>query len=180
MTGAGQACDDEIARFYIAHQQPLLRFLVRGCQCPPHEAEDIIQVTIMVIRERHWAKIRAYQKPVTWWYMLARQEFLRRRRRWAREQFADDLPEPLRDPADPHDHFALLDSLKIVSDLIRELPEMQRQVMWLRTIQDLSEAETARILGVTAGTAKRHLHHARKNLAVKLCGETGLGGDGSA
>lgn len=43
---------------------------------------------------------------------------------------------------------------------LRSLPKQQRSVVVLRYLADLSEAETARALGIAPGTVKAHLHRA--------------------
>ncbi len=41
-------------------------------------------------------------------------------------------------------------------------------VRWLRLIADFSEAETAEILGISTGSVKTHLHHARERMQELL------------
>ena len=50
---------------------------------------------------------------------------------------------------------------QIVRDSIEELPEIYRNVMLLRDIEDMSTEETAKVLGITDGTVKTRLHRAR-------------------
>jgi RNA polymerase sigma-70 factor (ECF subfamily) len=49
-----------------------------------------------------------------------------------------------------------------------ELPPRQRAVAGLRLLIGLSEAETAETLGISIGTAKFHLHAARKRLQAEI------------
>jgi RNA polymerase sigma factor (sigma-70 family) len=51
---------------------------------------------------------------------------------------------------------------------IRRLPPRQRAVVVLRYYEDLSEAETARVLGMAVGTVKSHCHAACARLAEIL------------
>lgn len=55
--------------------------------------------------------------------------------------------------------------------LLAVLPEGQRDVVVLRVQQDLSEAETAEVLGIPRGTVKSRLHQALKRLAALVRGE---------
>jgi RNA polymerase sigma factor (sigma-70 family) len=51
---------------------------------------------------------------------------------------------------------------------ITELPTRQRQVVVCRYYLDLSERDTARTLGVSAGTVKTSASRAMKTLAQRL------------
>jgi RNA polymerase sigma-70 factor (ECF subfamily) len=58
-------------------------------------------------------------------------------------------------------------------DLVRafaELPEEQRSVLFLVSVEDLSYAETARVLGVPIGTVMSRLSRGRERLR-QLMGE---------
>lgn len=68
------------------------------------------------------------------------------RRRWNGEQPSDDLPET-----------AASESAEDRTDLwraLQRLPRRQRAVVVLRYYEDLTEAETARVLGCSTGTVK--------------------------
>ena len=53
-----------------------------------------------------------------------------------------------------------------LADAVRELPPQQRAVVVLRYFHDLTEADTARILGLTVGTVKSH--HSRALAALRI------------
>ena len=52
--------------------------------------------------------------------------------------------------------------------LMRRLPRRQRQVVALRHLVDLPEDEVARVLGISAGAVKQHLHRGLANLRDAL------------
>lgn len=56
---------------------------------------------------------------------------------------------------------------RLWSVLVR-LPARQRAVLALRFYEDLSEAETAAILGCAKGTVKAHTHQALKRMRLAL------------
>jgi RNA polymerase sigma factor (sigma-70 family) len=86
--------------------------------------------------------------------VLARESVTRwRRRRW-RERSVGEVPElPARES--PSDRTALRDALA-------QLSPRQRAVLVLRYYEDLTEAATAEVLGISVGTVKSH---AREGLA---------------
>jgi RNA polymerase sigma factor (sigma-70 family) len=52
---------------------------------------------------------------------------------------------------------ALVERFELV-DALRRLPKRQREVVVLRYVADLPEAEVARVLSCSTGTVKRHAH----------------------
>jgi RNA polymerase sigma-70 factor (ECF subfamily) len=55
-----------------------------------------------------------------------------------------------------------LDTVIDVRDTLGKLPPQQRAVLFLRNLEDLSEQETAEVLGVPDGTVKSRLHRAQQ------------------
>jgi RNA polymerase sigma-70 factor (sigma-E family) len=51
---------------------------------------------------------------------------------------------------------------------LRRLPQRQREAVVLRFYVDLSEAETASVMGVSVGSVKTHLHRAIRALSSRL------------
>lgn len=83
-------------------------------------------------------------------------------RKLRRERLTDQLPQSSYD--DPEHDGALLDAL-------RRLPPRQRAVIALRYYEDLTEAQTAAILGCSVGTVKSQASQAMSRLR-SLLGET--------
>ena len=73
-----------------------------------------------------------------------------RRRRWRGELSVAAVPER----ADPRDAFAGVDLRPSVQAALRGLPPRQRAVIVLRFFDDLTEAQTADVLGCSVGTVK--------------------------
>ncbi len=70
-------------------------------------------------------------------------------------------PAEAPDARRPDDHARVLAAL-------RSLPDRQREVLALRYYLDLSEAEIAATLGVSAGSVKTHAHRGLATLAERL------------
>ncbi|MER7248584.1 SigE family RNA polymerase sigma factor [Kribbella sp. NPDC000426] len=150
--------DDSTASFdafVAARSQSLLRtayLLTRDHAL----AEDLVQ-TALAKAWFHWARIRAdnpepYVRRIlvttysSWW-----------RRRWNGEIPTEELPES---PA------PLGEDQLDLWDAIGRLPRRQRAVVVLRFYEDLSEAETARMMGSTVGTVKSQTAKALAKLRV--------------
>lgn len=164
------ADDEEIARFYAEQRARVRGFLIGGCGCSPADADDIIQDTIMVIRARNWPKVRTLDKPAAaaYWFRTAERRYRKVCRRQAGRVIDGDPSEHLMGVAHPGDQFAAADQREALEAAVRELPQRQRQVLWLRLVVGFSEAETAGILGISTGSVKTHLNHARKRMQELL------------
>lgn len=119
----------------------------------PSDAEDLLQ-TALAKTYVAWERIedhRALDGYVRRALLNTRTSQWRKRKV---DEFAcDELPEP--DPAhgvdDPAEQQALRDAMWRA---IMRLPARQRAMVVLRYYEDLSEAQTAEVLGVSVGTVK--------------------------
>lgn len=149
------------AEFVAARSGPLLRsaWLLTG---DVQRAEDLVQTALAKVWPR-WDKLARdsggspeayvrrvlYTTYVSWW-----------RRRWRDEISTEHLPEtPER--ADATEQIATRD---VVRQALALLPRGQRAVLVLRYFEDLSEAETAAVLGVSTGTVKSQTSRALARL----------------
>lgn len=126
-----------------------------------HRAEDLVQ-TALGKAWPHWRRVgetgsfEAYVRRVmyttyiSWW-----------RRRWNSELPTADLPEH---PGD--DSAARAGVRRDVSIALAALPRGQRAVIVLRYFEDLTEAQTADVLGCSVGTVKSQA--ARALTALRL------------
>jgi RNA polymerase sigma-70 factor (ECF subfamily) len=84
----------------------------------------------------------------------------RQERRRQRRSVAEDPPEP-----STNGHPVVWPELRL---LISELPDRERQTIFLRYYADLSQDEIAEVLGVRPGTVGATLNHARNKLRAAL------------
>ena len=147
---------DGFEEYVAARRSALLRtaYLLTGHR---EDAEDLVQVAL-VKAVPHWAKIADDPEPYVR-KVLARESISRwRRRRW-REVHTDAVPEsPVEGPG--ADRVALQAALA-------QLAPRQRAVIVLRYYEDLTEAETARVLGISVGTVKSQARDALARLRVE-------------
>jgi RNA polymerase sigma-70 factor (ECF subfamily) len=126
-------------------------------------AEDLVQ-TVLMKTYLAWSRVggieavEPYARKVmvntatSWW-----------RRKWRGERPTAAMPE--HSHADGAEQWL---ERETVWQLIRTLPTGQRAVLVLRFYEDLTEAETARLLGVSVGTVKRQTYRALDSLRKRL------------
>ena len=141
--------DTDFTTYLEARQARLLRtaYLLTGDQ---HQAEDLLQTSLAKLYLA-WDKVRdrgavdAYVRRI----MVNENNSLWRRAWKRREHPTDEVPEGA--PAlDTYDD-GRRDSLW---ELVQTLPPKARAVLVLRYYEELSEGETADVLGISVGTVK--------------------------
>ena len=155
MDASGDAIVD-FDEFVAARSTRLLRTAYLLTRDQPL-AEDLLQ-TALTKAWFSWSRIQGDPEPYvrkilvntysSWW-----------RRRWNGEQAHADLPETA-------DHDASPDSRTDLWTAMGRLPRRQRPVIVLRFVEDLSEAETARLLGISTGTVKSQTSKALAKLRI--------------
>ena len=148
--------DDEFERFFLANYDAVLRVLVLTTG-DRERATDATQEAFIRAYAR-WSKIRGYQSPAGWVRRVAlnasRDSFRSDRRRRRREEAVPAITEtPDRYHVESSAH-----------EILRILPDRQREVATLFYVDDRSVAEIAAILQVNEGTVKSHLSDARDRL----------------
>ncbi|GAA5027836.1 SigE family RNA polymerase sigma factor [Actinopolymorpha pittospori] len=158
---------EEFSSYVAARHGALTRtaFLLTGDH---HAAEDLVQ-TALARTYLAWSRIHnqtaldtyvrrtMVNEHTSWW-----------RRAWRRgEALTAELPDhPATDPRADPDGLAERDG--DLWRLLRALPAHHRAAVVLRYFEDLSEAETAEILGCSIGTVKSRTHRALATLRAGL------------
>ncbi|NUP21750.1 MAG: SigE family RNA polymerase sigma factor [Streptomyces sp.] len=139
---------------YVRARQPVLLRTARSLTANPSDAEDLLQ-TALTKTYVAWERIedhRALDGYVRRALLNTRTSQWRKRKV---DEFAcDELPEPEPAPGradDPAEQQALHDAMWRA---IMRLPARQRAMVVLRYYEDLSEVQTAEVLGVSVGTVK--------------------------
>lgn len=122
-------------------------------------AEDLLQEALTKAWFA-WRRINGQPEPyvrkiivttyLTWW-----------RRRWRGERPTGDLPE-----APSRDEMTGVDERDAVWRALDRLTPQQRAVIVLRFYEDLSQAQTAEVLGISVGTVKSQMFKALARLRV--------------
>jgi RNA polymerase sigma-70 factor (sigma-E family) len=156
---------------YVAARRPALLRWARSVAGDPHTAEDLLQASLLRVLGR-WDSLRdpgaadAYVRRT-----ITRQHASWHRQPWRRaERPASWLPER---PA-PAPDATTCDGGEVWA-LVLALPTVQRATVVLRFYEQLSVAETAAVLGCSAGTVKSNTSRGLAALR-RLVADTALAG----
>lgn len=156
MSGREDGDADEFDRFIAGHGQALARmaWVVAGGRS---DGEDLLQSTLISVW-RHWGRVRDARDPHSYVCKM----LINEQRNRARSLRAIVAPARVA-PAEslPYEH---VDTRITLDDALRRLPVKQRSVIALRFLEELSERETAAVLGCSVGTVKSHTSRAIASL----------------
>jgi RNA polymerase sigma factor (sigma-70 family) len=159
-----------LERFYLAHYDDVVRYLVRRLH-DPHDVADLVADTFLAAMDTAGSYDHRRGGPLPWLIGIAHNKL----RRWYRRQNADrDLARRavgrrLLDADDIADLEARIDAE--ASGALRALDRLtpnQRELVDLVDLQGFTPVEAARVLGVSAGVARIRLYRARKALRNTL------------
>ena len=162
MDGDGQG---GFAAWSAAQAPSLHRFAYLMCG-DWHDAEDLVQEALAKAA-LHWSRIERTEHPDAYVRtILLNQCRSMWRRPWARTSRASDPVD--RSVPDATDMIAARSE---VMAALRLLPTRQRATVVLRYYEELSEAETAAVLGCSVGTVKNQTHKALRSLREAMSRE---------
>ncbi len=123
-------------------------------------AADAVQ-DAFVAADRHWRRVAQYDDPAGWVRRVALNRLRNERRNQRRRTEILDSVQP-RPPDD------LTTDLLDLALALHALPMQQRTCVCLHYLGGYTVNDVADALGITSGTVKTHLHHARHNLQQRL------------
>ncbi|SBT53050.1 SigE family RNA polymerase sigma factor [Micromonospora auratinigra] len=141
--------DDERFRLFVQRQWgPLLRtaYLLTGDR---GTAEDLTQ-SALEKTHRHWARILRRDAPEVY----VRRVMVNTAISWRRRRRLPEVPLLPSDSAPARDAYAQVEERQLLLAALRRLPRRTQAVLVLRYFEDLSEADTARVLGCSVGSVK--------------------------
>lgn len=162
--------DEAEFRTFMAARWPILVRTAHLLTGDRHLAEDLAQ-TALEKAAVHWHRVRAADDPDAYVRrVLVNAHLARFRRRRVAEVFSPDIPEP---PAhgdggsgNGTDAAARVAARDEVLTALLALPRKQRAVVVMRYWEDLTESQTAALMGCTVGTVRSQAHRALQKLRV--------------
>jgi len=149
---------------YERYRGPIL-YYVRKMLDDPEAADDASQETWIKVY-RGLRKLRDSGRLRPWLYRIARNEVLQAFRRRSRE------PEPASDlddvPADEPDEPYRPEEAEAVNRALARLPVIQREVLVLYFLHEMSYEEIAEAVDCGIGTVRSRLHYGKKALRREL------------
>ncbi len=131
------------------------------------EAEDLVQECLLRVADR-WPRVRTMEHPAAYarkvLVNLALDEGRRRTRRRAELGSSGAGPVDEREDADAVRVLGLVETGTDLSRALGELAPRQRAALVLRYFDDLSEAQTADVMGCSVGTVKSTTSRALERL----------------
>src|SRR5262249_8180352 len=124
------------------------------------------------VQETLWAATRAIRtfrgtatSIASWMFTIVRRECLRLLERHRRTTTLDDSEDDLLvEVVDPSNVLAVRRRVELLAAALADLEPLQRDVIFLRDIQELPAPEAAQQLGISVDALKSRLHRARVNL----------------
>jgi RNA polymerase sigma-70 factor (sigma-E family) len=146
--------DDSFREFAAGHAATLRRTAFLFCG-DWHLAEDLMQTALVKIY-RSWSRVQKKDSVTNFARTVLLRTWLDEKRRPFRrsELFATELPEVPDAAADPEAGAGRAWAKHLVHRALLQLPKGQRAVLVLRYFEELSVAETARVMGCAEGTVK--------------------------
>jgi RNA polymerase sigma-70 factor (sigma-E family) len=148
---------------WLVAREPALQRLALLLAGDPHGAQDLVQTTLAKLylawdRLDHAESVDAYARRI-----LANEHRSAWRRPFRRREVVTDaLPEGA---ATDREYDG---SREAVWSFVQSLPPRQRAVIVLRYYEDLTEPETAEVLGISVGTVKSQASRAIAGLRARL------------
>lgn len=190
MSQLGPELESEYIRRILAGEKHLFHELIRPCERSIYfllfsllkndsEAEDVAQETVIKVYQ-NLEKFRGEAQFRTWVLSIARNEGLGRLRKIGNrredsldaetdEQSGDFTPAILTSWREvPAEALEQKELGEILRKAIEGLPEIYRNVVLLRDIEEMDIRETARALGISEASVKVRLHRARALLQRRL------------
>lgn len=139
-----------------------------------HAAEDLVQTTLVKVWPQ-WTRVVSREGSISAYvHRTMTHAFISstRRRRWREVLGADHATEPIHAEAEDQ----IIRKLTVTACL-RRLPPRQRLAIVLRVYLDMTEAETARMMGCSVGTVKSTVSRGLARLEVVMTTSNDKGGE---
>ncbi|MFF0314890.1 SigE family RNA polymerase sigma factor [Micromonospora sp. NPDC005252] len=155
--------DDEQFRLFVQRQWgPLLRtaYLLTGDR---GTAEDLAQ-SALEKTHRRWGRVLRRDAPEVY----VRRVMVNTAISWRRRRRPLEVPLLTSDSAPTPDAYAQVEERQLLLTALRRLPPRTQAVLVLRYFEDLSEADTAKVLGCSIGSVKSQASRGLARMRVEF------------
>lgn len=169
MSRIAQDQDRMAFKTLFLHFAPRVKGVMLKSGANPELAEDIAQTVMMTV----WKKVHLFSPErgsvSAWIFTIARNARVDRLRRGSSQPYLDiDDLEVMSDDPDGEEMTFVSQRADKVALALRELPEVQRRIIELAFVEDISQSEIAKKLVVPLGTVKSRMRLAYDKLKIKL------------
>ena len=184
MEAAIASIEDWFVSEILVHDVALTRYLMRSwpnaAEVPDLRQETYVRVYEAALKQRPYA-------PKSFLFVTARHLMSDRARRGRVVSIdavghlgvLDGIDAPA-EQTSPEDHFSAHQQLRRLAKAFDELPSRCREVIWLRRVEELSQKEIARRLGISEKAVEKHIARGTRLLAEHLCWERASRGSRAA
>src|SRR5581483_2522225 len=158
--------DDNAFAVLVRRHGPMVLHACRRVLGNEQDAEDAFQATFLVLA-RNVSSLRIKKTLAGFLHGTAYRTAMKARQSAARRR-KHEGQAPSRQTVDPADELSWLEVRMLLDEEIARLPEIYRSVFVLCYLENLSQAEAGRHLGLRERTVSRRLAAARKRLAQRL------------
>lgn len=154
-----RAGDTEILGAILRMAFPRLVAFYRGMGLPAHEAEDVASEAV----EGMVRNIRKLREPAAfegWLWTIARNRVRTNLRRRGRVVYELDTPGA----ADPSELAVVAEEHRQIREALAQLSPKDREILWLREVEQLTHEEIAGRIGMGAGAVRVAALRARRRL----------------
>jgi RNA polymerase sigma-70 factor (ECF subfamily) len=152
-----------LAELIERYERPV-RYFIRRLVNDADQADELFQDTWLTVI----AKIHTLANPerfTVWLYRIARNRVYEEFRR---KKQTVELDESMEAPDNPEEEILSFEDVAKLHRCLGELKPVQKEVLMLRFIEQMSYEQIAEVLDCNVGTVRSRIHHAKQALREKL------------
>lgn len=159
-----KAADETALESCVREHAPMIYRIAFSVLRDPHHAEDVAQETFL--RALRSGKLNEVNDARAWLARIAWRTALDHLR--DADTPIEEIAEPASPLPDAEDSLLRDERVQLLRELIRSLPRDLQEVVTLSTVQELSGADVAEILGIPGASVRTRMHRAKELMKEKL------------
>lgn len=164
---------EKVKELYQCYERYIFSYMF-GLTMNHHIAEELTQETFLQVL-KSFPRFRGDAHVSTWLYKIARNVYSQWKRKNALPEISlDDKQLEIADQQDIQKVLEEQEKQQLITEILRQLPENYREVLWLREWQGLSCEEIAAITAHSSSWVRVNLHRARLSFKKHYLEKEGL------